>query len=182
MRITTTKKGGDIKKSNSQKMRIIDNLIPFFCLFIVFGSVLIVTTSAQPQNNIIKIDPTKTVLGVEYKINGVWVPQISGLIEPINNSAFNIYWRRYNETDPIKTSLFYYDQANYYTVNLEVFYAVNETKTTGVFIVSWYRGDRYIGRETDRGSIRIRDINGLPVTVDQVIKVRKYQYTVGRYE
>lgn len=155
---------------------------PFIALILVilvFTPVYLIVS--QPAEQLARLKPDNFLLGVEYRINGLWVPQFRGEIDPINGSAFSLSWYRFSETEPIQVKTFHNPDANYYTVNLETFYAFNGSRTQGVFIVSWYSGSRYIGRSVDRGTLVIRDQEGNARDFIDIQRVRKYEYQAGLY-
>lgn len=151
------------------------------CFCIVFGTVLLAPV-AQDSTGIVGFDPRFTKLGLQYRFNDGWADQFSGKLHPINDSALMVEWFRYDDDAGLQNSTFYNPEAASYTWEL-VFYldTLNITgKTTGIFYVHWYgEQGEYWGSFQDSGNIVIRDINRIPRPWTDIIRARKYAYTVG---
>lgn len=148
------------------------------CFILVLTIVFTGSAQVDPGDSL-SFSPQFIRLGLQYRFDTGWADQFSGEINPINASAFSIDWFRYNETEPTKTTIFHNHRATRYTVSLK-FNIYNQTdRTTGTFLVDWFRDGEYIGVDSDTGILTIRDVSLVKRSYLDIIKARHYQYTVG---
>ena len=148
---------------------------------IIVIATIVLTPSAQIQDRY-EVELDKTVIACEYLINGIWVQQFKGQIEPVNQSTFIIQWSRYDDPTIIKNATMIEPNARDYVIKLRVFYDVNTSRTNAVFVVAWYRGKELISIQTDEGFLVARDQAGIRVYIEDIEKVRYGSYDTGEFK
>lgn len=181
MRVSTKKKGGPGWGEYSKKMRITYWGIVGLAWILVLGMVII-APMAQDITGVVDFEAEFTKIGLQYRFNNGWADQFSGKIIPLNESALFIEWYKYDDDAGFMNSTFYNPEARSYEVELKFYLdTLNQTgKTTGIFYVHWYdETGIYWGSFQESGNLVIRDNTRSPRPWTDILKARKYSYSVG---
>lgn len=150
------------------------------CFSIVLGLVWTYPI-AQDSTGIVGFESQFTKIGLQYRFDNGWADQFSGKIIPINNSALKIEWYRYDDELGFLNETFHNPNADRYEFFLSFYLdTLNNTgKTTGIFYIEWFKYGNSLEYSQTSGSLVIRDNTRSPRAWTEIIKARKYQYTVG---
>lgn len=144
---------------------------------IIVLAVELQTIYAQTHN----VEPLYIEMGVQYRIDGVWVTQFRGRVHELNETAIRVTWYRYDETEPIRNATLNNNDAEDYELSLR--FTVNDMnntdKTYGSFRVYWLQDSTIIDIDNDDGWLVIRDKNGVKRSYEDIQRTRKYEYEVG---
>lgn len=150
--------------------------------FSVIATMIVYPLMGQDSSGMVVFEERFTVLGLQYRFENGWADQFSGKLHPINDTAFFIEWFKYDDTEGFLNETFYNPEASSYSIHLEFYLdTVNQTgKTTGTFYVSWFdsNGDFMEFYQTS-GNLVIRDNLRIKRDWVEIIRARKYSYTVG---
>lgn len=150
------------------------------CFLLVFG-VMILGPGAQDSSGVVGFEPAFSKVGLQYRFENGWADQFSGKVIPVNNSALFVEWYRYDDETGFLNSSFHNPEATEYRIFLEFYLdTVNQTgKTTGTFYVEWFKGSESLGFDQVSGNLVIRDNTRAARAWTDILRARKYTYTVG---
>lgn len=178
MRVLTEKTGSRDLGGLSHRVGITQ--VFYFLMLLCVGVILVASVQslkAQPLE-----DYDHHEIGAMLKINNQWVKQFYGLVDPVNQSYVIINWYRYQDPDVFKISVFSNPEANDYFLRLESnLIPMNTTndRIYGSFRVYWVYDGEVIDIDQEDGSIVIRDIDRVAVSIETDQEWRRYEYYQG---
>lgn len=146
---------------------------------IIMSSLIIISVNAQLENGHYNFESDFTKLGVQFKFDNGWADEFNGKLYPINETSFIIEWYRYDDETPLKNETFSNINADSYDVSVDVYTFANNTKFYARFEVEWYNQTELLDISVSDGYLVIRDKDRVARTYDEIIRVRKYIYSVG---